>query len=175
MSDDDNGGPDLSTFNLVASTVLSLFGVFALAYLIPDHVTASGGDDQGLGARFMPTVAVGALTLLTAILGLNVFIRQVRGLGAIPEDNEDNEDQGFGAKEALNTLAMLFGAALYVGLLTTVGFVVSSALALAACLCIGGTRNWWLVAVLSIGIPLALTQLLWWGLTIQLPAGTLFE
>ena len=175
MGDDDKDGPDLTTFNLAASTVLTLFGVFALAFLIPDHVPASAGHDQGLGARFMPTVAVGALTLLTAILGLNVFIRRVRGLGPIPEDNEDNDDQGFGSKEALNTLAMLFGAALYVGLLANVGFVVSSALALAACLCLGGVRNWLLVAVLSAGVPLALTQLLWWGLTIRLPSWTLFE
>ena len=175
MSDDDNDGPDLTTFNLAAATVLTLFGVFALAFLIPDHVPASAGNDQGLGARFMPTVAIGALTLLTAILGLNVFVRRVRGLGPIPEDNEDNDDQGFGSKEALNTLAMLFGAAVYVGLLTSVGFVVASALVLAACLCLGGVRNWLLIAVLSLGIPLALTQLLWWGLTIQLPSWTLFQ
>ena len=175
MSNDDKDRTDLTTFNLAASTVLTLFGVFALAYLIPDHVPASAGHDQGLSARFMPTVAVGTLTLLTAILGLNVFIRRVRGLGPIPEDNEDNDDQGFGSKEAVNTLAMLFGAAIYVGLLTSVGFVVSSALALAACLCLGRVRNWLLIAILSLGIPLALMQILWWGLTIQLPAWTLFE
>ncbi len=175
MSDDDKERPDLSTFNLVAASVMTLFGVFALAFLIPDHVPASAADDQGLGARFMPTLAVGALTLLTCMLGLNVFIRRVRGLGPIREDNEDNDDQGFHGKEALNTLAMLLGSALYVALLSTMGFVVSSAIGLAACLLLGGVRNWLLIAVLSLGIPLALSQILWWGLTIQLPPFQLFD
>ena len=93
-----------------------------------------------------------------------------RGLAPISEDNEDNDEQGFGPKEAVNTVALLIGAGAYVGLLSTVGFVVSSALGLAACLYLGGVRKWWLVAALSIGLPLALTQLLWWGLTIQVPA-----
>ena len=99
----------------------------------------------------MPTVAAGALTFFTFILGLNVLTRRARGLAPISEDNEDNDEQGFGPKEAVNTVALLIGAGAYVGLLSTVGFVVSSALGLAACLYLGGVRKWWLVAALSIG------------------------
>lgn len=118
----------------------------------------------------MPTVAACALTLLAFILGLTVLVRRLRGRAPIAEDNEDNDEQGFGPKETVNTVALLVGAGTYVGLLSTVGFIVSSALGLAACLWLGGVRKWWLVAVLSIGLPLALTQILWWGLTIQVPA-----
>jgi hypothetical protein len=170
VNDDDDDKSDLTTFNIAASTVLTLLGIFSLVYLIPDHVPGPTGLDQGLSARFMPYVAVGALTMLAFILGLNVFIRRVRGLGPIPEDNEDSDQQGFGSKEAVNTVALLVGSAAYVGLLITTGFVVSSAVGLAACLYLGRIRNWWLIGALSIGIPLALTQLLWWGLTIQVPA-----
>ena len=118
----------------------------------------------------MPTVAAGTLTFLAFILGLGVLIRRARGLAPISEDNEDNDEQGFGPREAVNTGALLIGAGVYVGLLSTAGFVVSSALGLAACLHLGGIRRWWLVAALSIGLPLALAQLLWWGLTIQVPS-----
>ena len=168
--DDENEKRDLSTFNLAASVVLTLLGVFSLAFLIPGHVPVPTGLDQGLSARFMPTVAAGALTLLAALLGLTVLIRRVRGRAPIAEDNEDNDEQGFGAKEAVNTVALLAGAGVYVGALSTAGFVVSSALGLAACLWLGGVRQWWLVAALGIGLPLALAQILWWGLTIQVPA-----
>lgn len=168
--DDDDDKTNLTTFNIAASTVLTLVGILSLVFLIPDHVPAPAGLDQGLSARFMPYVAVSALTMLALILGLNVFIRRVRGLGPIPEDNEDSDEQGFGPKEAVNTIALLIGSAAYVGLLTTTGFVVSSAVGLAACFYLGHIRTWWLVALVSVGIPLALTQLLWWGLTIQVPA-----
>lgn len=171
MTDDDNDDKtNLTAFNIVASTLLTLLGIFALVYLIPDHVPAPTGLDQGLSARFMPYVAVSTLTMLAFVLGLNVFIRKVRGLGPIPEDNEDSDEQGFGPKEAVNTVVLLVGSAAYVGLLTAAGFVVSSAVGLAACFYLGRIRNWWLIAAVSIGIPLALTQLLWWGLTIQVPA-----
>ncbi len=118
----------------------------------------------------MPNVSAGALTFLALVLGLKVLVRKARGLAPISEDNEDNDEQGFGQIEAVNTVALLIGAGVYVGLLSTAGFVVSSALGLAACLWLGRVRNWWLVAALSIGLPLALTQILWWGLTIQVPA-----
>ena len=144
--------------------------MFSLAYLIPEHVPVPKGIDQGLSARFMPRVAAAALTLFAFVLGLDVLIRRARGLAPIAEDNEDNDEQGFGSRESVNALALLAGAGVYVGLLSTAGFVIASALGLAACLCLGGVRKWWLVAALSIGLPLALTQLLWWGLTIQMPA-----
>lgn len=175
MPEDDLNHNDLTTFNLVASAALVLFGLLALFYLIPEHVRASAADDQGLSARFMPTVAASAFTLLAAILGLNVLVRMLRGLPPFIEENEDNDVQGFGRRECLNTLALLSGTAVYVGLLSTVGFIVASTLGLATCLYLGANRNWLLIAGLSIGLPLLLVQLLWWLLTIQVPVFTLFE
>ncbi len=172
--DDETDKTDLTTFNLVASGILTLLGVFSLAFLIPGHVPVPTGLDQGLSARFMPTVAASAMTVLALILGCTVLIRQLRGRAPISEDNEDNDEQGFGAKEIANTFALLAGAGVYVWLLSTVGFVVSSALGLVACLWFGGVRRWWLIVVLSVGLPLAVTQLLWWSLTIQVPAFRLF-
>ena len=37
----------------------------------------------------------------------------------------------------------------------------ASSIALAVCLFFGGVRNWLLLAVVSIGLPLALSQILW--------------
>ena len=174
MADEDIQ-PDLTAFNVIASTILTLFGMYVLYYLIPGYIPVPEGIDQGLSARFMPTVAIGALTFFSFLLGLNIFIRKVRGLGPIPEDNEDNEEQGFGLRELTNTLLLLFGSALYVAMLSTVGFVLASSFGLMVSLYLGKVRNWILIAVVSIGIPLALSQLLWWGLTIQLPAFQLFK
>jgi len=168
MKDDKDS--DLTTFNLAASTLLTLAGILSLAWLIPDQVPVPAGPDQGLSARFMPTVAVSALTVLAFLLGMNVLIRKLRGLAPLAEENEDNDDQGFGAAEAVNTMVLLAGSGVYVGLLATVGFVVSTAFGLAVCLYFGGVRNRLLIVALCLGIPLVLEQILWWGLTIQLPA-----
>lgn len=174
-NDQDDEVVDLTTFNLVASTGFTLLGVFSLAYLIPNYIPVEEGAGQGLSARFMPAVAISAMTLLSTILGLNVFIRSVKGLGPLPEDNEDSDEQGFGIKDSVSVSLLMGGAVIYVGLLATVGFVVSSALSLAACMYLGKVRNWLLIGLVSIGIPLFLTQALWWGLTIQLPAFAIFE
>lgn len=174
-NDQDDEQADLTTFNLVASTVMTLLGVFSLAYLIPDHIPVEEGAGQGLSARFMPTVAISAMTLLSFILGLNVFIRRVKGLGPLPEDNEDSDVQGFGIKDSASVALLLGGAVIYVGLLATVGFVISSALSLAACMYLGNVRNWLLIGLISFGIPLFLKHVLWWGLTIQLPTFSIFE
>jgi len=175
MTNDGRGSSNLTTFNLVAAVILVLFGIFSLGYLIPGYVPASAVHDQGLGARFMPTVAASALTLLACILGLNVLLRKFRGLAPILEDNEDNDLQGFGRRESFNTVALILGTAVYVGLLSTAGFVIASALGLAYCLHLGGNRNWLLIGILSVGFPFLLAQLLWWALTIQLPVFSLFE
>ena len=175
MTDVSRAGRSLTTFNLVASALLILFGIFCLAYLIPNHVPASAVHDQGLSARFMPTVAASALTLLAFILCSNVVIRHIRGLDPILEDNEDNDIQGFGQQEIRNTVALIIGVSVYVGLLSTLGFVIASAIGLAVCLFLGGNRNWLLIGAISVGLPLMLAQALWWLLTIQVPTLTLLE
>lgn len=174
MTDNDQQ-TDLTTFNLVASTILTIFGVFTLAYLIPTHIPEPTGIEQGLSAQFMPTVAVGTMTLLSSILGLNVFIRRVRGLEPIPEDNEDNDDHGFGLTDAINTGFLLFGSAIYIGLLSTSGFMISTVIILVFCFYLGRIRNWLLIGALSLGVPFVLTKILWWGLTVQLPASPFFQ
>ena len=160
---------DLTIFNLIAASVLIGAGSVALIYLIPAHVPVPGTGDQGLSARFMPTLAAAVTTMLAVILGANVLIRMLRGQPPMAEDNEDNDVQGFGIAETLNALALLAGSAVYLVLLQQLGFVVASGLGLFACMYLGGLRNWWVLVGIPVIIPFALAQMLWHALFIILP------
>ena len=160
---------DLTGFNAVASAVLAALGFLALFWLVPEHVPVRAGPDRGLNARFMPTVAAGVLVALALLLGANVAFRLARGLGPMPEDNEESEVQGFGWRETQNALILLAGSAVYVALLQLVGLVAASAVALLACLYCGGVRNWPFMILTSLGLPLALGEILWRTLLVIVP------
>ena len=144
MSDGRSG--DLTKFNLVASVVLTAVGLLALFYLIPFQIPAAKGLDQGLSARFMPTLAAGTLAALAVLLGMNVFVRMLRGQPPLAEDNEENDAQGFGWRESVNAIILIVGSAGYVALFSSLGFVAASAIGLLVCLLIGGVRNWVVLA-----------------------------
>lgn len=160
---------DLTVFNLIAGAVLIAVGAVTLLYLIPAHVPIPKSGDQGLSARFMPTLAAVVTTGLATILSANVLIRLLRGKPPMAEDNEDNDIQGFGIAETLNALALLAGSAVYLVLMLELGFVVASAVGLFACMYMGGVRNWLILASVSTMAPVILTQLLWHALFIILP------
>ena len=167
--DQPGGSTDLTAFNLIAAALLTGFGLICMLVVIPGHVPASSGIDQGLSARFMPYLAAASFTVLSAMLGLAVLYRKLRGLGAIREDNEDNDRQGFGPRECLNAGILLLSSAAYVWLLSIAGFVLASALALFLCLFAAGVRNWALLIAVGAGIPFFISHALWWGLKIAVP------
>ena len=166
---------DLSRFNLIASATLVGVGLLTLLYLIPAHIPAARALDQGLSARFMPTLAASVLTMLAFLLGVSVILRRARGQPPLDEDNEDNEIQCFGLRETVNALILLAGAGVYVVLFQAIGFVAASALALFACLLLGGVRNWLLLGLVSLGLPLAISELLWRALLIIMPPFPFFS
>lgn len=160
---------DLTVFNLIAAAVLIAAGAVALLYLIPAHIPKPSGLDQGLSARFMPTLAAATMTALAVIVGANVLIRRLGGLPPMAEDNEDNDIQGFGIAETLNAMALLAGSAVYLAMLQYLGFVVASAIALFVCMYLGGVRNRLILISVPIAVPVAVSQLLWHALYIILP------
>jgi hypothetical protein len=165
------GSSDLTTFNIIAASCLIAIGCLCLFYLIPFHVAIREGVEQGLSARFMPRVAILSVLVLSIALIAGIVIRRTRGLGAIAEDNEDNEIQGFGKRELTNAVLLAAGSAVYVVLLHVFGFLIATPLTLAACMWFGKFRNpFWLLG-LSIGFPIFLQQVLWKALFITLPAG----
>ena len=173
--DSGEGAPaDLTRFNFVAAALIIAVSLVALLYLIPVHVPLRQGMDQGLSARFMPRLAAWATLILAGLLLLELVLRRLRGSGPLAEDNEDNELQQFGHREASNALLLAAGSGLYIALLFYVGFHIATALALFACFWAGRFRNPIWLAILAIGFPYALQQALWHGLYVIVPQGYLF-
>ena len=165
---------DLTTFNLVAAALLVVASLVAHLYLIPVHVPLREGVDQGLSARFMPRLAAWATLILAGLLLLELVLRHLRGAGPLAEDNEDNELQQFGPREASNALLLAAASGLYIALLFYFGFHIATALALFACFWAGRFRNPIWLAILAIGFPFALQQALWHGLYVIVPQGYIF-
>ena len=161
----------LTGLNLAAAVLFIMAAIFALFYLIPVHVPLRSGTDQGLTAQFMPRVAAWATLILAGLLFLEVVVRRQRGLAPLEEDNEDNEQQGFGSREASNVLILVAGSATYVALLYVVGFLISSAVMLFACFWAGKMRNLIWLSLLCIAFPYALQRALWHALYVIMPAG----
>ncbi|MGB7321116.1 MAG: tripartite tricarboxylate transporter TctB family protein [Albidovulum sp.] len=162
---------DLSRFNIIAALVLLASGLLALFYLIPTHVMVREGLDQGLSPRFMPRFSASAIMVLSLILLLGVLWRRVKGLGAIVEDNEDNESLGIGVHELKNAGLLVVGSAAYTALLYLGGFLIATGLTLAVCFWAGGIRNPLWLALVCLALPFALEQALWRALYVILPTG----
>ena len=162
---------DLTGFNLAAAAFFIMAAIFALFYLIPVHVPLRSGLDQGLTAQFMPRVAAWSMLILAGLLFLEVTVRRQRGMTPLEEDNEDNEQQGFGPRERSNVLILVAGSATYIALLYVFGFLISTVIMLFACFWAGKMRNLVWLALLCIAFPYALQRALWHGLYVIMPAG----
>ena len=161
----------LTQFNLIAASVLMAASVFALVYLIPVHVPLRAGLDQGLSARFMPSLAAWFGLALSGLLLLEIGHRYLRGRGPMSEDNEDNERQGFARREIGETFMLSAGAAAYMVLLYLFGFLPATSVALLVCMWAGRFRNFAWLAVLCLALPYLLQKALWHGLYVILPGG----
>ncbi len=161
----------LTRFNLAAAAFFIMTAIFALYYLIPVHVPLRSGIDQGITAQFMPRLAAWATLILAGLLFLEVVVRRRRGLAPLEEDNENNEQQGFGPRERSNVLILVAGSATYLALLYVFGFLISTAVMLFACFWAGKMRNPIWIALLCIAFPYALQSALWHGLYVIMPTG----
>ena len=166
----ETGQSDLTRFNLVASGLLICLGLFAIFWLIPNYVPIKLDQTYGLSAAFMPRLAAIAVVLLTLLHAART-LWHLRGAGkTLEEESEDNEHLSFGCIESINLAFFALGSGVYVVLLGLIGFIFASALALVFLLFLGGVRNPLLTLPLALGLPTALDQVLWYALTVRLPA-----
>jgi magnesium-transporting ATPase (P-type) len=160
---------DLTLFNLIASACLLVGGLVSWFYLIPEYVTVRQGQTYGLSPAFIPQVATGLLILLSAALLVKTLRVRIGGAERLAEESEEGDKLIFGLREVTNVLLILLYSVAYVQLLQLTGFVIASMISLSTAMLFFRTKPYWLVIAVSLGVPLLLQTLLWYGLTVQLP------
>lgn len=137
-------------------------GIYVMALALPPSLMG------GLGSDFMPKVlaiATGILSILHIISGVGKMKKYV------PEEEAEDEKP-----EYLRVLATIVSFTVYVALMESVGFILTSVVYLFVQMCILATkeqRNYILFAVISVVFNVAVYFLFRNGLNVMLPAGIL--
>lgn len=142
--------------------LLLALGIFVIieTAAIPIPVAASN-----VGPRFMPYFAGGLLTVAAAWTLFEIF----RGRSASPEESElADPAQKFhvGRVSLLVASIVAFGV-----LLDPLGYLIATPLCMFGLLLTFGARRWWLMAVVSVALPVLIFLLFTEVLGIYLPLG----
>lgn len=134
--------------NFWAGMVMLLLGLAVILLLIPIGVDEPRRIKY---AALSPSYYPRIIAICLSLLGLVITVRSVV---APPTDTaEESENR----PDAFQRIAVVFGILLAMALvLTTLGFIVTTALALGAAIWFAGERNYVLIVSMAILIPLAL-------------------
>jgi putative tricarboxylic transport membrane protein len=136
---------------------------------------------ENLGPAFFPTLLAAALALLALLMILNSL--RARGAadkekdGAVIQGAERLEEDSFSADDIsytflLGTIGLSF---LYVGLLSILGYLISTPLFLIILIRLLGYEKWMNNLAASVGLTAALYLLFATALGVSLPAGIFFS
>lgn len=134
--------------NFWAGIVMLLLGLAVILLLIPIGVDEPRRIKY---AALSPSYYPRIIAICLSILGLVITVRSVV---APPIDTAEGSEN---RPDAFQRIAIVFGILLAMALvLTTLGFIVTTALALGAAVWFAGERNYVLIVSMAIIIPLAL-------------------
>ncbi len=164
--------------NIIIGVILlisSAFYYFSTSEFPPPTKT------ENLGPGFFPTILAAALAFLALLLILNgLLARGASGKekgGAVIQGAERLEEDSFSADNVSNKF--LFGTIilsfLYVGLLSVLGYLISTPLFLIILIRLLGYEKWANNLAASVGLTAALYLLFATALGVSLPAGIFFS
>ena len=148
-------------FNTVLAAACVLFAIFLFA-VIPSEVERPpvlfGQTDEGLDPAFFPQLVAGSLLVIgLAYLWVSFRLTDVNGFRGLTRENYFS---------VAVTVVMFV---VYAAILLPLGFVLSSAIVVAALSVFYGARNWPAVAAVAIGVPAIVYVVFRRALSVALP------
>ncbi|MEM7303764.1 MAG: tripartite tricarboxylate transporter TctB family protein [Pseudomonadota bacterium] len=138
----------LHSKNFWAGMVMLLLGLAVILLLIPIGVDEPRRVKY---AALSPSYYPRIVAICLSLLGLVITVRSALAPTTETTDGVENRPDAF------QRIAVVFGTLFSMALvLTTLGFIVTTALALAAAIWFAGERNYILIVSMAIIIPLAL-------------------
>ena len=161
------GGASMRVTNLVAGAVLGIGSAVALFWLIPNY-TVPAQSALDLAPSFMPSVAMWVCLLLAGLL-----IKSGLPFGRHDQIHSDeefgDEATGLGIRTLANFGLWVATSVVVMVLLQTLGFIVAGVSFLVAAMLYTRLQNYWLLALIAVGMPVALYWIVWFAFTIELP------
>jgi len=152
-----DGAGERPLVDIAAGLVLAAMAVFALLWLIPEN-TEPAMSEFDISPAFIPKLAAWAVLLMSA-----GFVAHRLWRRPAPADDVSGA-------AVLSEIAVWAGVGgLTVLGITTVGFLPTAIVLVAAGMIAGGARRWWLVAAIAVLFPLLLDQAAWMIFTVDLP------
>ena len=157
-SEDTAGGVRSSAaVDIAAGLVLAAAALFALVWLVPANTRpASSAFDVAPG--FFPSLAAWAVLILSIAL----VLARLRRLAPA-------EEAGAGFRVVGEIALWAAVASATVAGLSTVGFLPTAMVLMAATMAFAGVRRWWLIALWAAVFPLLVERAAWLVFTVDLP------
>ncbi len=161
--------------NLWSAAFLIVFSLVLLGWIIPNY-TSAPQSDLDVRPSFIPNVAVGAILFLSLLMLYNSLMRAKRGHEDIMDDEEfGDEASGLGLEELLNLGLWTISATVTVILIGILGYSIVSGLFLIGMMSYAGQRNWIILLLVGVIVPVVIWQITWHAFSIQLPVMISFE
>ena len=157
MSDVQNQRGAAGRLDFLIGLIAMVGAALAVFWLIPAQIEASSQPGQ-LSPRFFPMFSA----IIVGMFGVAlIFKNRAFALNRVPHT---------GPRMLIETLAWALWAVVTMGLLATLGFVVTGALSCFAAMILAGQRSHLLwCGLASVALPIAIQQLAWRAFYIQLP------
>lgn len=147
--------------------VLLLASIILLA-VIPHQVETTEGPN--LTPAFIPTVMAIAIAGLSAVLAIQGLIALRTAHRAAPA-----RPRQFGLRGLFHVAAVIAVVAVQTALLTRLGYLGATGIAIALLAVLYGHRSWWQIALLAIVAPPAVIIFFRYTMLVLLPEGSWFE
>ncbi len=150
----------------VVSGAVLLLASLGLLWMIPGQVETLEGPS--LTPAFVPKVMAISIAVLAAVL-------LVQGAIAVRSEGVSVASPPDRTRGALNVFIVILIVAVQTALLTRLGYLGATGIAVAALAFLYGHRSWWQIALLAILAPPAILVFFRYTMLVLLPTGSWFE
>ncbi len=150
--------------SVMAGILLLAFSIVAMVYIIPTQIQTSRTYSQEMSPRFFPDLA------MTILLILSIILIVAKSKTSPAEDDVEP----FRRKELSQVGGTVIIMGLCVFLIKTIGFFVCTTGALVGLMLYLGARNWKVICIAMVVLPVFIYLLFEKGLNLELPRGILF-
>jgi hypothetical protein len=155
--------------NLWSAAFLIAFSLVLLGWVIPNY-TSDPQSDLDVRPSFIPNVAAGAILFLACLMLYNSLRRAKAEQEDVVDDEEfGDEASGLGLEELFNLVLWVITSTVTVILIDILGFSIVSSLFLIGLMLYAGQRNWIILILVGIIVPVSIWQITWHAFSIQLP------
>ncbi len=158
---------------IITGASVVLIATVGVLWLIPSQTVTTATGENDLSPSLVPHISMGMCLLLGLLYTVQSW-RDGRRAGA--EATPELEDSGDVDEAPRSVVGLILDLAVWIASSTAtmliiphVGFIVTGTILLAGWLVFAGVRSVWIVAAVSLGLPVLLDRLCWYALTVQLP------